>query len=1165
MATQEKPKQTPEYTALKIDVPTLSETQVQTIQLIEELKKKATTPETMKKAVEELKKLDTKNHEGLKKLAEQAIGEFEKRLETPEWQDKLYANKEIILAGAAIIAIGAWFFRDKISSSAKWGLTAVSAAAAGYIGYQYWNEQEFLKQHQGKGEKGKDEQEEPGKLPDQPKQGLEAESSDTLAAFETHESLEKTCRESYLAAVTLANKIDRGQKAWAKEDISTFTLAIDKLNELKKSTSTESVKERCDERIAFLLQYYAAPGTPPETWWDCFVASAPGTAERVLSSLFGGEIFWVSLGLGAVVYAERSRKLGVSLMKAVKEGYTGSIADAVGSKFFGAEKYSRLKVASELMDIEKAGGIRLADDLLTAGKVLKEGGTPLHEAARLAETPAFRQRWWHLRRSLSEQQQAARTYQHAVMEGAQGYRAQLDELAETMKQLNINSVEDAEKFLTKLETPRSVWHASTWTRGKETARMVKIWKGIRTFENALSAEGKALFKAFAAKQGREALLALGRQNAEHADDLVKILSDLEPVKLQPKMWDKFLKGCKKQLATCADDATRQVMVATLKQSAKETLPRQSRLLGRLTAVGVAVEFAVVLFYQYEANEIEEMVSKMEKVEDPKRIAVLNERIWTKRYAQSGVSLGMGLFMAWKGVTIPGALPLVALQLLYESLGNTASEAAERRTRSPQAWATERSRENLIKLVCMEHGVSDGDWIGKNLSWIPGIEYAPDGVTLLNNKELRKYYFTALLLQSWGVEKMEEGKSLMDEIYDTNTLEEKKSEAAQMIRQELDFIESAKPEFDPKSPIEVNHLLTQARLVALIKKDKAQLSREVEELKKLASPDEAVQKTSEFYRAFQEYADEEDPLEVEHETLVSEFQKEYFQQATEFNLNQYSALDKTGHARAEGIQKLIERNHKEPKEFLELASAEEQENYAGLISAFPLSGSLFEAPGSEKKEQVEATSTRHALESRMDEMYTLLALEQQFAGQPVRGLAPEVSAAFNDCFAFCFRYYEAVYGVPYQPVILMDKLDEERVHEWVRSLSKERSQGIVFGKDEAGLVQYAISDSEIELNFNASQQQETQGLYSFARAVGYRGPMEKALIQQYFSPDKALDQGIYFDGKEWKIVNIGIFGDMAPDFTFSKWVVDELIRGNILVRKEGYDAPILEAPASPTQR
>ena len=147
------PSTSPEQPASRREqIAVLSEEQQETYRLLREFRDKAQSRESLQRGkqmaeefIAELRTAGVTAQFQQMRIAQEALNDFNARLTNPTWRDTLYENKEVILAGAALVAIASFFVKgdSKPKRALRWGMRIVAGAALGVTVFDAMEEREL--------------------------------------------------------------------------------------------------------------------------------------------------------------------------------------------------------------------------------------------------------------------------------------------------------------------------------------------------------------------------------------------------------------------------------------------------------------------------------------------------------------------------------------------------------------------------------------------------------------------------------------------------------------------------------------------------------------------------------------------------------------------------------------------------------------------------------------------------------------------------------------------------------------------------------------------------------------------------------------------------------------------------------------------------------------
>jgi hypothetical protein len=1133
----------------------LASEQQKTERMMKDLLEKAHSTEMLKRGKdvaqhlaqlsERLQQLTGRSQEIQIRSAREAIQAFQQRIDHPAWQDQLYQNKEVILAGAAVLTLGAWLWMKK-SPWKKWGMTAVAVATGGLIGHQYLNEkslplQQALSDLSRRTSAAPGSRENPGQ---EEKEGQSASRPEQGIDRLEREYREKKAKADrlYSPALVRASDIRREIKAWTEQDAPLFRDAVQALDEVINSpVVSDRDKQAYSAKKNCILEF---THDPSDLRWMGEVTEkvASGVADYLKYSM-------VFVPVEIIRQVVRRERVGQIIIQAAREGNMARAEQILGNSLrmrdaafwrtVSPQGWEARELSEEIVRMMQAGlhGPPPTAEYLAKTSELERMGLKLEQAEEIVRR--FSNRSTLVRWVLGESEMVrtaklaenvlAAPLKAVLLKNRQGLEAVLKAF-ETVpgggRQLtkfleNINGLQNAEEVLTRLAE-----------RGEEVSRLIRL-------------HGPEI---------AEALIRYGH-DAPKFNVLLGILGKVEVgVKMPARGWGA-------SFGKMISDLDKGKTLESVVEGATKGLTRQAEHIKNFSRLGIVVEAAILIMYLREADEIERMASNLRAFGDDERAKVLMDRASTKRlFGYAGAAVGLAIIFLNPSFTVVAAI--MAVQALAESMHGAMSDAEERRARSPQAWASERERHNLVKLWTTEHGISDGDWIGDMSDWENREQKLTDG-----NINTRKNLVQGILVQDAGITDMATGQRVLQQLRNPQegpTVSDIK-DTALLLKFRFDYIENHRPHLDPQNPIEANLLLSESLIYGQLRMEHLRLLHDQIEIEKLKTG-----RPNEKDGEFRQYVEWElgKNLDVilagERAEIMTRFVEVRYPNVSERTLKLYSNLRDAGNVDA--LKQIIASKIIGADVFFadpNVVNEEQRGQYGGLLKLYPLRGSVFAQLA---EEDVESLRIRQSLEGRLNELYTLLAMEQQ-SGRPMEPLQHQ---QFDQCFSFCQRYYQAVYGVPYQATIISTGLDESRISSWVQSLSLDRSEGVSFDptKPDARTIMAnaLISDEAIQINCNVSRQREVQSLYGLARALGYQGQMKKEYIQQYFSEERAKDFGFYFKGNQWVILRLGVLADWtSPDEGFRSWTREQLFVNNILIADENGHVTLksgLKRPATP---
>lgn len=1078
-------------------------------------------------------------------------------------EDFVYENRKVIAAAGALLTL--WGMMRRNSSARNWGLGILGVAGIATLRHR----------NEPRSSGGQNPTEQPGRSvteggssgsssePSAPERGPNSYERARAEMDRTVETTEQTLTQ----ARERFREIQSGARAWTEADIPLFAQAIEALRQRKENASPQ-VRAECDREIALYLPYGTNPNNS-EQLLQSLTQWAPPAMIVLTGTMTTGALVGLMRRL-------RDRNAARMLIQAAQAGQIQQV-DNILQNVLRLQDWPQKRLCEELVQLAHSGE-RGSERFREVLRLLRESGVnSLRQAQEICRSFSARSGILRLVTGLPEARFFSRgqILERLMSPAVRSVIGQSDEMAQGLARLLGSFGSNRQTSMVASELGEG---ASLANRLGNFFRQRGVATGL-----GLEVSGSEVRKLFNfldyvnnLGQGEEVLRTL-TQNFDRIQPLVRmhgpeILEALARNTLHPRFGELLtvLRQVKSPITlrvttmTSALARTRGPLMrgaAALSRVGERLLPGQSwdvmmkRFLGMLDAgetaaevgekagdilsrhqrvlqafhgLGFALESVVALFHLYSMTEIDAMMENIQKINNEERLSVLRERLYAKA-VMGGVGLLMGFVFVIKN---PGLAPMalaMAIQYFVESGYESSSMARERRTRSAESWAVERRRENLIRSLVSEHGLSDGDIVN---------DWVLSGVTRENltrgNIETRRRMLYGILLQDFGVSDREVGHQLMTEILSNKPVAELPA-MAQMVKHAYAFIESRKPDVDPESPMEANQLISQARIYAQMRTQRDRLTRINTGLSNLRiGVTSALDHEFQTYLVQLQFNGEVSSLTPSGEIrtrLVNRFAGEKYPDVTQETLTSYENLRPTS---MRGMERLINRNRVTPHVFFTRDCVPVQNMaYRGLETLYPLSGSVFDERSTET---IPALAIRQNLEARINNMYTLLALESSSGGHRLAH-----HAEIDQCFNFCMRYYQAVMGVPYQPMSNTVQLEEGRVYRWIQSLALTRTTGHGFttAPSAAEAQGYAMTDTEIEVNFQVSQQPTTMMLYAFARALGYRGPLRIEDIRQHFSEAKKEDLGFYYNGREWVVNDANGF-----DQEFEEWVDEKLADASI---------------------
>jgi len=1035
-------------------------------------------------ARDRLQNADQRSEQNREQWYQRAADKFSEVYEKVE--DFTYENRKVILAAAAAITLFGMFKGKK--KLRNWGLLGL--AVSGAMVYRHGRQQPNPETpQQPTPAPTPAPTPSPTPTPSEPERRRHGFLDLVDRATENRETADTVVTR----AMTRLAEIQRQGSEPTDEDRALFRQAIEALLRLKDGAD-EATRNECQRKIDRLRPYATNPSDEREV-----VSMLSGFGRGYFDYL--GAMIPVSLAVGAL-RSLRNARVGQRLVQLARAGDL-TTADRYLQNMLTLNNWE-LKTQCERLLQLAADGTTESNEYRQLSRSLSRQGVDASKARRIC-------------RSFSTNHPILR-FLAGIGEADIANRARLYEeiLSPALR--------------TVLTENRAALERIFGSFGNSAAggrRLSNFLRRLSQFENAeqilrnLSAsENASRIQSLITRHSPDVLEGLLRHagNSEKLGHLLTVLERVpQRIDLPGRSWDRMLAGFLRTIEA-ADDPAR--AARELAERATEQLAKHSRFLHAAMAIGMTLEVILAVWHLIEAQNIDRVIQNLERYGSSERVAVLQDKLRFKLIS-AGVSAAAGIYLIFANPSFTVIGAAMAIQYFVESGFDSYYLARERRARSAQSWAAERRRENLVRVWVGEHGLSDGDrlnpWVSReNLQ--------------AGNLRTRTNLIYGILLQEYGITDAAQGQQIMNEVTgnaEYSTLQN----TSRLIKDAYAWVVNTKPQLDPESPMEANRLITQGKLYAQLKAQREQLISQQRELQKLLrGPGE-----SQLDGAFQVYLEgllyQGESVNVRatgeaRTQLVQRFMRERYAHVTDENVNRFRNLNAPNLLE---VQRLIRANVISAATFFqERVTPADNRLYGGLATAMPLSGSVFDERSTET---IPALTIRQNLEARINDMYTLLALESSSGGHRLAH-----HAEIDQCFNFCMRYYQSVMGVPYQPMSNTVQLEEGRVYRWIQSLALTRTNGHGFttAPSAAEAQGYAMTDTEIEINFQVSRQPSTMMLYGLARALGYRGPLRIEDIRQHFSEAKKEDLGFYYNGEEWVVNDANGF-----DQEFEEWVDEKL--------------------------